>query len=132
MKKIIWSKDYSVGVHVLDEQHKKIVSEINKLIDLRENGGANSAAANVISNLITYAIEHLSAEEDILIDADYPGFEAHYALHQKYRDGFFSMVANPDNTTDDKLQFLKGWWEHHILEDDMKYKPFLKSKQLGN
>ena len=63
--KITWLPAYEVGIPEIDRQHQKIISVINKFID----GGAaitvdSEVLSELLSELIAYANEHFSTEED--------------------------------------------------------------------
>ncbi len=127
MEEIIWSDQYSVGIPSVDAQHQAIVEQINRLLATVANSSEHIAAINA---LITLGTEHLSHEEDLLIDYDYPNYEQHHAEHQRYKDGFYTILSDPDKPLEDKTAFIKSWWNHHILYEDMKYKPFFAGKAV--
>lgn len=131
MKKIDWSDKYSVGIPEIDTQHKQIVDEINKLAELVNKQEHSEEAHAVLRNIMVYATRHLSYEEDLLIDNDYPGYEQHHDCHNKYRLGFYSIFADPNEPLENKMDFLRQWWNQHILEEDMKYKPFFQENEIN-
>ena len=49
MEKVIWDETFSVGVEVLDEQHKKLFKMLNTMIEA-ENTSVNS---EIISTVLT-------------------------------------------------------------------------------
>ena len=132
MEKIEWSDEFSVGVPELDNQHQLILSEINKLIELKGLNRESSEIGTVVSNIISYATKHLSYEEDLLIDNDYPDYEQHFAKHNAYRNDFYSKLSSSSSSIDEILVFLLHWWNDHILEEDMKYKSFFAQKSADN
>ena len=52
MEKINWSSKYSVGVGILDEQHKRLIIMINRMIRAKEE----ATGSEVVSELITQMI----------------------------------------------------------------------------
>ncbi len=133
IEKIVWSDAFSVGNKKLDNQHYKIVSLINELIcmpDFRNQ----SEALDCITRMLAYSREHLEYEEQILEDNDYPDFISHSIIHQFYLkkvENFLKATSrNEINFKGGALEFLKEWWAYHILEEDMKYRSFLKSRGL--
>ena len=133
LEKIAWTDEFSVGNKRLDEQHFKIVSFINKLIDL-PSFNSQAEALEYITQMLAYSREHLDYEEQILRENDYEEYSSHAVIHQFYIkkvEGFLKMSFNDnDRLKHEILKFLKEWWTYHILEEDMKYRPFLESKGL--
>lgn len=133
LEKIIWTDNFSVGHKMLDQQHFKIVSFINELID-KPQIKTQSEALDCIRQMLAYSVEHLEYEEKLLCDNDYPDSTSHAIVHQFYVkkvENFLKMSFQNNNDFKlDVLKFLKDWWTYHILEEDMKYQPFLAAKGL--
>ena len=73
-------------------------------------------------------------EEHLLNDNDYPDASSHAVIHQFYVkkvENFLKMSFDDGHDfRAEVLSFLKEWWTYHILEEDMKYRPFLQEKGL--
>jgi len=131
MDKIIWSKDFSVGNILIDEQHKKIVELINILI-VHHNASVHSETlAYVINELMLYSQHHLECEEKLLEELQYPELSQHKKVHLKYKKKVTDIAMKVTNYDKEMpvelLEFLKDWWFNHILKEDMAYKPFLEN-----
>ena len=128
MKKIIWDENYSVGVQELDEQHKKIIQFINDLIDNPTMGVRSEELHKILQQMFDYMKDHLLYEEKLLKEKNYPDLEAHVEIHELFVDRISELsddALSIDNTVPVQLlSFLRNWWEHHVLEEDMKYKSF--------
>jgi hemerythrin len=133
LEKITWSNDFSVGNNDLDAQHLKIVNFINDLIDMPSFKN-QAQALDCITKMLAYSIEHLDYEEQLLQELGYPEADSHSFIHQFYvskvKNLLKSSFHNDEMFKHEILDFLKEWWTYHILEEDMKYKPFLQSKGL--
>ena len=133
LQKIVWTDKFSVGNKKLDDQHFKIVSFINELIDMPEITN-QTVALECIAKMLAYSKEHLEYEEKLLNENDYPDAAVHSVVHQFYVkkvENFLKMTfSDNDNFKSEVLRFLKDWWTDHILEEDMKYRPFLEEKGL--
>lgn len=73
IKQIEWNDSFSVGNELMDAHHQiffRMTNEFNKLI------GKNDldAIKEYISFLIEYITMHLSAEEELMLQANYPDF----------------------------------------------------------
>lgn len=134
IEKIIWSADFSVGNQKLDSQHLRIVSFINDLIDMPDFKNQAEALA-CITKMLAYSVEHLEYEEQLLTRHGYPEAKSHSFIHQYYVSKVKNLLKSSFNCDDkfkhEVLDFLREWWTYHILEEDMKYRPFLEDKGSG-
>jgi hemerythrin len=130
MKKITWTDDYIIGNEKIDEQHQNIVRLINQLVDEKDISLNSEIFHAVLNELVIYAYGHLTYEEGLLCDIDYPYFDDHKTLHEDYLEQFsdYSLESlwREDGTPERMLDYLIVWWNNHILVEDMKYKPFLQ------
>lgn len=133
IEKIVWTDDFSVGNERLDEQHFKIVSFINELID-QPDICSEAQASNCIGTMLAYSREHLDYEEQLLNTHGYPEAYSHAIIHQFYVKKVENFMKLSDQGNDqfkfEVISFLKDWWTYHILEEDMKYRPFLEEKGI--
>jgi len=129
--KITWSDDYSVGDKKIDQQHKKIISFINTLVEHSEERISSEIIVDTLDELMKYASEHLEYEEKRLTELKYPELNEHIKHHQHYLETiteFNISASNNDTKSLNKLiRFLTQWWSEHILHEDMKYKPLVQS-----
>ncbi len=132
MKKIVWTDKYSVGVNSIDIQHRKIIELINILIEHHNDTADSDTVFNVLQEMMKYAQKHLDDEEKLLEKYEYPELMQHAAIHVAYLErvaefSFEVMALNNDISTE-LLEFLKNWWIQHILQEDMKYRPFFEQQ----
>ncbi len=127
MEKITWLPSYEVGIAVIDGQHQKIISVINKFID----GGTviavdSEVLSQLLSELTSYADEHFSTEEDFFVACGYSGAANHIHEHKRYRLKIASLckdvMYHKENAPVELLNFLSTWWVEHILKEDLDYK----------
>ena len=132
MEKINWSPKYSVGVGILDEQHKRVVLMLNRLIGAKETTTKSEVISDLIMQMTTYAQEHFKFEEDLLAEIGFPLLDQHKQSHIEYRKKVVDLCrAVPLGipvVPQVMLNFLVKWWRSHILEEDMGYKSFLEEK----
>ncbi|MFN3533222.1 MAG: hemerythrin domain-containing protein, partial [Candidatus Brocadia sp.] len=67
MEKIVWSENFSVGVRVLDDQHKQIVTLINILIEMSDAKIDSEIISDTLTKMTQYAINHFSKEEEYML-----------------------------------------------------------------
>lgn len=135
MALITWKDSYSVGVDLIDNDHKLLVSLINQLGDATEGGQGRDVVGSVLNVLIEYTEGHFGREELLMEKGGYPDLAAHREHHRaltstvrekvaQYREGKTGALDR------DILDFLKSWLTGHILGVDMEYRPFVKDVTL--
>lgn len=129
MEKIIWNNDYYIGIPEIDSQHRKIIDQINYLIDNHNFKAKTSLNQEIILFLDKYADEHFSTEEEYLRKINYPDIDNHLKLHQAFKlktiKSAVKVMKSPEDVTEETITFLKFWWTDHILKADMEFKNFL-------
>lgn len=135
---IKWSAAMSVGVSRLDRDHRILIGLINRL-DEASAGDDNAAQlmAEVLDVLVSYTIFHFSREEAVMEACGYPALghhhEEHVALTQEVMDWQKRFRVDAESVVPmDMLHFLKGWLNHHILLQDMAYRPFVEGNPAAN
>jgi hemerythrin-like metal-binding protein len=129
---IKWNERYELGVPLLDEQHRGIVSIINSLYYMIKLGAVNNKlCASILATIKNYSNIHFITEEGLLEFSGYPDLEKHKTMHGKLiaemermgraveHDDFTAIEAEP------LLDFLKKWWIEHINKEDHLYMPHL-------
>ena len=132
MKKTMWDESFSVGVEVLDKQHKQIVEIINRLIDEPKEGFDSDEVAKILDDLTKFVHYHFQTEEQLLAEHGYPELKTQQEEHKEFRIELasFCMASMKNHTVIpiNALLYLKEWWEEHILVKDMKYRPYLTGR----
>ena len=124
---ITWKPDYNLGIPVIDEQHRGIVSIINSLYYGMRNNYIQSMLAPIINMLHDYTHIHFQVEEDLLKGNGFPELESHHALHQELISKLAEVGRDSmlDKDPYRLMDFLKSWWINHICEKDMAYRDYL-------
>ena len=90
--------------------------------------------SDTLTKLTQYASEHFRDEESLLEQAAYPGIEEHRKEHQQFREKIVQCCVATSigvgNVPRELLAYLHDWLNHHLLEQDMKYKPFLAARKV--
>lgn len=121
-----WKESYSVGVKLIDEQHKHLFKLGNSALELIKSDLSSDKSDEIIQlidDLIQYTKFHFSSEESYMIEINYPL----YNTHKKEHDAFIKKINSIDITTlsfnqqkqvNDLVAFLLNWILTHILEND--------------
>lgn len=130
MKRIIWSDEkYSVGNAQLDDQHKYLIKQINRLIALQKQRGNKKQQIKILIDLEKYVEQHLVYEEALLKDVGYPASSEHIQLHTQYMielEMWAIMIDDHDPTVLKRMcDFLQSWLMEHIVGEDMKFKKYV-------
>lgn len=76
---MMWNDDMSVGVPVLDEDHKTLIRLLNDYTEALENDEGLMVTDSIFAALGDYVHYHFTREESILEQAGYPQLEEHKA-----------------------------------------------------
>ncbi len=136
MNEIKWTDDLSVGVELIDDQHKMLIEHLNNLTKAVEQQHGASEMTETLSFLIDYTDFHFSMEERNMAAHGYPEFEAHKAKHDEFKavladmevqyrdDGPTAILAE---SIDD---LLVSWLLKHIRVVDVELGLFLKGNGI--
>ncbi len=117
-----WKDSYSVGVLMVDQQHRHLVSMLNQLHAVMRNGSREAEVQQILADLISYTRFHFSSEEKLMAECGYPDMLEHVRKHRamEKRVGEFvaELSSNSVTTPPRLLAFLKDWLRHHIMETD--------------
>ena len=123
MALINWTSDLDTGIQVIDNQHHRIVEDINKL-DHARNHPSRDEVAEVLDELVDYTLSHFAFEESLMEDAGYAFVNAHKKVHQL----FVKRVADyqqrfklGEAIEEELINTLRAWLINHIKNDDQDY-----------
>jgi hemerythrin len=121
---IQWNKEYSVGITKLDNQHKKIIKILNRLIGQQFQTKDEKAIEEILDDLQDYMKEHFRTEEEYMLKHSYSGYAEQRREHNQFIDRLFE--AQKEYTKDGHLtslnlfNFVWDWFSHHVLKVDKK------------
>ena len=127
---IVWNDRYNIGIPIIDEQHRGIVTAINTLFEFIRQGEGQEALKPTFLILEQYTQLHFKTEQRLLQEIKYPDLEAHIGLHKKLIDNtdHIKRASLANNDPDMVMGFLKGWWLGHINNEDRKYAPYVANR----
>jgi len=136
--RFVWTTKYSVNVAEIDEQHKEFIKIVNSLLDLGESEFFTDEEALVkVGQLGSYALYHLSTEEDLFIKTKYKDAIPHIEAHNKFREqamNFENQIREEDKdkktVLKDAAHFAGSWLLNHILVVDKKYSEFFNENGI--
>jgi len=128
-----WSKEYSVGIHEIDEQHKTLVECVSAIEQAVGQGERRAAVQSALIRLAHFADIHFPVEESLMRIHDYPRLHEHMQDHQRLSDRLRALQEHSlkADVSQDMIEFLKNWLEMHVPDHDKPYAfHFLKRTAL--
>jgi hemerythrin len=121
-----WKDEYSTGVKIIDEQHRKLFEIGGRAHSLAKNtfiSDKYDKILDIINELVDYTVYHFKCEENLMIEAKYRGFFSHRIEHENFiakvnSINFKSIDKNQDKFIIDILELVLVWIEQHIMEKD--------------
>jgi len=125
---IVWKPEYNLGVPIIDEQHRGIVTIINSLGFSIQNECIKNTLKPTVDMMESYAQIHFQTEEAFFDILNYPYAEEHKKAHEglAYKLGSTGASSVLHRDPHQLMGFLKDWWIGHICEEDMKYRDYLR------
>ena len=131
---IKWSNKYCVGISIINEEHKKLFSFLNKTIHAKKHSDNKEELKEVLEEMTKFALEHFETEEAYMREFHYPEYHYHKEEHDKFFTktiAYFDKVVNGDyHISNELIEYLKRWLINHILVSDREYIDFFKEKGL--
>lgn len=132
MAVIAWKEVYATGIVALDNEHKALIEEINRLYEAVRNKKGEEVLGDILLMLTSYTLDHFAHEEKLMAQYGYPGLQEHQAIHQQLREAVQEMKARASHGNEplaaELLKYLRFWLLEHIVEVDKKYGAFLESR----
>jgi hemerythrin len=130
-----WDDSLSVGVELIDEQHKTWIQRFNDVSAAIEAMHGPQRIAEALGFLRDYTLFHFATEERSMAEHAYPEAEVHKTKHEelKHTLGDLESEYQEEGAThilaDSIDTFMTNWLVTHIREVDMKFGAFLKDKR---
>ena len=128
-----WTPDLSVGVSMIDEQHKTWFQKADDLFEAGKKHQAKEYVGQLLDFLDDYTKKHFHDEEQYMLRIKYPEFnvqkQAHTAfieqlnkLKKEYAEsgGNILVIINAN-------QLVLGWLTSHITNMDKKIGQYAKT-----
>lgn len=127
-----WKPEYSVGIEVVDTDHKKLFALCNELQKAIERKAVKEELGKIIDELVKYGEVHFRHEEVLFATHQYPKRAAHIARHEEFalviHDFRKRWVDGDLIMGSELLGHIRAWLISHILTEDLEFAPFLKEK----
>lgn len=132
---IKWTDKLSIGINIIDQQHKRWLQFINKLYSAFKSGKAQEEIKGIFKELSDYTDYHFEFEEKYMEEFDYSSKEPHRKKHRLFLDTINKYREDYERGNIDTayrvMGFLKNWVRKHITEDDESYSALFKKNGLN-
>jgi hemerythrin len=136
MTQICWTPDLSVGVDLIDEQHKELISKMNELDQAVKRTHAVPKIIKTLDFLIEYTDFHFGTEVRNMTEMEYPGLEYHKTQHAEFVNTLknLEMDFEDEGATESLAEaintFMFNWLVKHIKSVDVEFGKFLHEQGL--
>ncbi len=135
MQKIEWKKDFELDIKIIDEQHKKLVTIINELLDVIQTEPINEKMIlTSIDDVKKYSTEHFATEEGYMKEFSCNNTDSHIEVHDQFVNKL-TAIENKINEAGtsmafELIDFLIHWFVTHEAEFDKKFVKCFKNNGL--
>jgi len=127
---IKWDDKYSVGHERIDHEHQVFLDLIINASHADDEHLPKDRILRLLNEVRKYAEFHFYSEENIMIDNEYPGYEAHRQEH-------IMLLCNLDNnlhnyrlgttTLSELVEFMFEWFALHTTYSDKKLAAYIRN-----
>ena len=122
-KIIVWDQTYSVGIELIDNQHKKLFEHLNSYYESILAGKDKDVINNILGDVINYAVYHFAEEEKVMNSIEKVDFSSHFQEHKNFCSKVSEIkekVSSGKEISYELFNFMKEWIHTHILLVDQK------------
>ena len=124
--RLVWQDRYNIGVDIIDKEHRKLFSIMNRLLTFIEDEDKSQwVCQEGVKYFKGHAMKHFSEEEAYMASIDYHGYETHRRLHDDFRrktlPALEEELKKNDYSQESVSHFLgvcAGWLIGHTLTED--------------
>lgn len=129
---IHWDEMLSVGNQVIDNEHREIVTVLNRLYSDWIHTGHHLDMQEELKKLLAIVDTHFANEEDLMERHHCPTLEGHIHEHRQMQAELHAIASNLATMGSTKLEarllrFIRKLVMSHVLSWDMDARDYLRS-----
>lgn len=136
---LVWQDRFNIGVDVIDKEHRKLFSIMNRLMMYRDKESKSQwVCQEGVKYFKDHAMKHFAEEEVYMASIDYKGFEMHRRLHDNFRKETLPALEKELVKSGYSLEAVNhflgvcaGWLIGHTLTEDRAIVGKTVSKWVG-
>lgn len=125
-KQLVWQERFNIGVDIIDREHRKLFSILNRMLAAGEDEEKNIwTYQEGIKYFKEHAMKHFDDEERYMELTAYEGLETHRRLHRGFRENSLPALEKEliredysPSSVDHFLAVCAGWLIGHTLTED--------------
>ena len=132
-----WRNEWSLGIEIIDRQHRELAVMLNKIVELYLNNDGQTDSelrSNQLHEQLNIFYEmvrkHFNDEEALMLKANYPGHSEHAHDHLMLCAELKHYIRNIEEELNhiniSTLNSLKSWFISHIISSDKEFADFLQ------
>ncbi len=128
-----WTPNLSVGVKLIDDEHKMWFEKAEKLFEAGKNNQAKEYVGELLQFLDDYTKKHFADEEKYMLSIHYPGYDEQKKAHTLFIQQLTKLQEDYKTSGGNLLviinanQMVVDWLTKHISNMDKKIGEFAKN-----
>ena len=137
-KHVTWSDRYSMGIKIVDDQHKGLLNFVNELFNhsTGDEYTEREYFKSVIQEAVKYIKTHFETEEKLMLSTKFAGYAEHKIIHDGFTMTVLKSVKDFEGGKRLVLEkfayFLKDWVLTHVAVEDVKYAEYFRKIATRN
>ncbi len=129
----VWTPALALGHEEIDSQHQELFRRAAKLVDAMASG-ERAKVDRLFDFLGTYVVDHFAAEERLMVEHEFPGYNVHRAAHERFVRDLQSLRKLHEESgasaavTVKARTWLSEWLKSHIGSTDQLLGRYLASR----
>ena len=134
MKTIEWRDEFNINVDEIDRQHRRMAELVNELHRAAIEKEDASVVSGVLDELLAYTRHHFKTEERLMLEHEYPDYQAHKNEHDDLLDKLECVVRKISGGHGPvfaaEVDVSADWVMVHMLGYDKPLGAYLNSKSV--
>lgn len=125
------------GIAAIDKQHVHYYKLINDFVFLSKNRHIEkSEAIKFFSEVVEYTVERFDSEEFFMRSIDFPDYEDHVKIHDRFRASIekqsedLEKVTNICKFAEMFAEWVSTWFSSHEATADLKLAEYCKAHNI--
>ena len=124
MAQIEWKEEYSVGNPSVDQEHKLLITQVNKLYEQLKLPLDTGTIESMLTDIQVDISTHFALEELLMQEAGFVEFEDHKQDHDclldQIDDMIFHLAEDPEIGRELLINTLSYWFINHLKSFDYR------------
>jgi hemerythrin-like metal-binding protein len=129
-----WKDEYSVGIALIDKQHRKVIELIDELFESIRDSRGDLIIRAVLDDLLDYSHYHFGLEEELFEKYGYENLATHVREHEHFTAKVGGLMVgasmNKECVPFETMDYLRDWFANHIQREDIVYGRFFQQRNL--